>query len=132
GRRRVLPRSRIEAQQTSPLSVMPEGQVNLLANRQQFLDLLAYLIEIAEQGPERAAALRPPGVAAWPPPAAPDTSAPQPQVYRTMMPESGPASLAIGLGRQIWLCFDPQRGGVNYAWRGELDLRPTVAQKINQ
>jgi hypothetical protein len=48
-----------------------------------------------------------------------------------MLPESGPASLAIGLGRDVWVCFDPQRGGVNYAWHGELDLSPTVAQKIN-
>lgn len=132
GRRRSFPKSRIEARQSSPISVMPTGQVNLLADRQQFLDLVAYLIEIAEQGPERAVALRPAGAPLGPPPAAPDTSSSEPQVYRTLMPESGPASLAIGLGRGVWLCFDPQRGGVNYAWSGDLDLRPTVAQKINQ
>jgi hypothetical protein len=32
----------------------------------------------------------------------------------------------------VWVCFDPQRGGINYAWIGSLDLSPTVAQKINQ
>ncbi len=132
GRRRVLPRSQVEARQTAPVSVMPTGQVNVLAGRAQFLDLIAYLIEIAEHGPERAAALRPPGAPLGPPPPAPDTSGSHPQVYRTLMPESGPASLAIGLGREVWLCFDPQRGGVNYAWSGGLDLSPTVAQKINQ
>ena len=29
---------------------MPDGLVNLLSDRQQFLDLAKYLIEIAEQG----------------------------------------------------------------------------------
>ena len=38
---------------------MPEGLVNLLSDRQQFLDLAKYLIEIAEQGPARAKELRP-------------------------------------------------------------------------
>lgn len=40
-------------------SLMPEGLVNLLSDRQQFLDLAKYLIEIAEQGPARAKELRP-------------------------------------------------------------------------
>ena len=38
---------------------MPAGLVNALASRQQFLDLLRYLMEIAEYGPSRARALRP-------------------------------------------------------------------------
>ena len=33
---------------------MPAGLVNLLADRRQFLDLVRYLIEIAENGPARA------------------------------------------------------------------------------
>ncbi|MFQ5733618.1 MAG: c-type cytochrome, partial [Planctomycetaceae bacterium] len=41
-------------------SIMPRGLVNQLANRQQFLDLVKYLIEVAEHGPKRAAQLRPP------------------------------------------------------------------------
>ncbi len=40
-------------------SLMPDGLVNLLSDRQQFLDLSKYLIEIAEQGPTRAKELRP-------------------------------------------------------------------------
>lgn len=132
GRRRTIPLAQIAQRERSALSAMPTGQVNLLRNRQQFLDLAAYLIAIAEQGPDRAIALHPVGAPLGPPPIAPDTSASQPQVYRTLMPESGAASLAIGLGHGVWVCFDPQRGGVNYAWRGGLDLSPTVAQKINQ
>ncbi len=40
-------------------SLMPAGLVNALASRQQFLDLVRYLMEIAEYGPARARALRP-------------------------------------------------------------------------
>jgi putative heme-binding domain-containing protein len=40
-------------------SVMPAGLVNGLASRQQFLDLIRYLRDIADGGPERALALRP-------------------------------------------------------------------------
>jgi putative heme-binding domain-containing protein len=40
-------------------SVMPEGLVNLLSGRQEFLDLARYLMEIADKGPDRARALRP-------------------------------------------------------------------------
>jgi hypothetical protein len=104
---------------------MPTGLANLVGSRQSFLDLMAYLFEISERGPERALEVAPP-------PRAPDTSVAQRQVYRTLMPQSGPASLAIGLGDGLWVCFDPQRGGVNYAWSGSLDLSPTVAQKINE
>ncbi len=38
---------------------MPDGLVNLLSDRQQFLDLAKYLIEVAEGGPTRAKELRP-------------------------------------------------------------------------
>jgi putative heme-binding domain-containing protein len=40
-------------------SLMPEAMANLLSDRQQFLDLAKYLIEVAEQGPARAKELRP-------------------------------------------------------------------------
>lgn len=40
-------------------SLMPVGLVNLLVDRQQFLDLVKYLDEIARGGADRAAALRP-------------------------------------------------------------------------
>ena len=38
---------------------MPDGLVNVLSDRQQFLDLAKYLIEVAEGGPKRAKELRP-------------------------------------------------------------------------
>ncbi|GAB4150978.1 MAG: hypothetical protein Tsb009_26120 [Planctomycetaceae bacterium] len=41
-------------------SIMPRGLVNQLANRQQFLDLVKYLLEVSEHGPKRAEQLRPP------------------------------------------------------------------------
>ncbi len=40
-------------------SLMPAGLVNQLASRDQFLDLLRYLREIADRGPDRARQLRP-------------------------------------------------------------------------
>ena len=40
--------------------MMPVGQVNQLASRQQFLDLVRYLMEIRDGGPDRAAQLQPP------------------------------------------------------------------------
>ena len=40
-------------------SLMPEGLVNQLGSRRDFLDLVRYLIAIAEGGPARAAELRP-------------------------------------------------------------------------
>lgn len=45
---------------TSKQSLMPEGLVNLLANRQQFLDLLKYLMEIRDGGEKTARLLKPP------------------------------------------------------------------------
>jgi putative heme-binding domain-containing protein len=50
----------IDERQTSPLSAMPVGLVNQLANREQVLDLLKYVFEIVEYGPQRVAQLRPP------------------------------------------------------------------------
>lgn len=127
GIQRNIPRRNIETRAASNLSIMPAGQVNLIGGRQQFLDLTAYLIAIAEGGPARARELKPPE-----PPKAPDTAGERPRVFRTLMPESAPASLAVALSSDVWVCFDPQRGGVNYAWVGTLDLAPTVEQKINQ
>jgi putative heme-binding domain-containing protein len=50
----------IDERQTSPVSAMPAGLVNQLASREQVLDLLKYLFEIVEYGPQRVAQLRPP------------------------------------------------------------------------
>ncbi len=59
GKRIVLAGADIEKRSTVPQSLMPDGMVNALSDRQQFLDLAKYLIEIAEQGPARAKELRP-------------------------------------------------------------------------
>jgi len=54
----VLKREIAERKDNGP-SVMPASLVNGLTSRQQFLDLIRYLREIADGGPERAKALRP-------------------------------------------------------------------------
>ena len=55
----TIARDRIEQRRKGGPSLMPAGLVNALASRQQFLDLVRYLMEIAEHGPARARALRP-------------------------------------------------------------------------
>ena len=55
----TIARDRIEQRRKGGPSLMPAGLVNALASRQQFLDLVRYLMEIAEYGPARARALRP-------------------------------------------------------------------------
>jgi hypothetical protein len=54
-------------------------------------------------------------------------------VHRTMMPESGPSSFAVGFASGIGLSYDAGRGGVNYIWWGDfVDLEPTWRAKINE
>ncbi len=55
-----IPRSDIDEYQPIKQSIMPDGQVSLLASRQQFLDLIRYLIEIRDGGALRAKELEPP------------------------------------------------------------------------
>lgn len=55
----TLKKSEIESRHASNVSIMPAGQINQLANRQQFLDLVRYLIELREGGPRRARELQP-------------------------------------------------------------------------
>ena len=50
----------VETRNDKGPSLMPEGLVNLLAGRQEFLDLARFLMEVAAGGPERARQLRPP------------------------------------------------------------------------
>jgi putative heme-binding domain-containing protein len=64
GRRVVVPKPEIERRAAGRQSLMPEGLANLLSDRQQFLDLAKYLIEVAEGGPARAKELRPARTAA--------------------------------------------------------------------
>jgi len=59
GREIEVPRATIEETIAATNSLMPAGLVNLLTDRQQFLDLVAYLEAIATGGPSRAAELAP-------------------------------------------------------------------------
>lgn len=59
GRPVVLKRDEIEARQTSPVSAMPSGLLNQLASRADFLDLAAYVLDIAHEGPQRMDELTP-------------------------------------------------------------------------
>ena len=49
----------IESLHQNPLSVMPEGMAGQLSTRQQFLDLVRYLVEIRDGGARRARELQP-------------------------------------------------------------------------
>lgn len=53
-------KSELEDRHVSTESLMPSGQVNQLGERRHFVDLVRYLIEIREGGPERARQLQPP------------------------------------------------------------------------
>jgi putative heme-binding domain-containing protein len=55
----VVAKGDIESRSVGTTSLMPAGLVNQLADRQQFLDVVSYLIESAEFGPARARSLRP-------------------------------------------------------------------------
>ncbi len=62
-----IPTAKIEERRAGKQSLMPDGLVNMLSDRQQFLDLAKYLIEAAEGGPGRARELRPANTAFVPP-----------------------------------------------------------------
>jgi putative heme-binding domain-containing protein len=51
--------SSIEALKRNPLSIMPEGVAGQLTSRNQFLDLVRYIIELRDGGPRRALQLQP-------------------------------------------------------------------------
>lgn len=59
GRLVEVPVVQIEQRLRQPTSIMPAGLANQLANRQQFLDLARYVLEISKHGASRAAQLRP-------------------------------------------------------------------------
>lgn len=48
------------------------------------------------------------------------------RIERTFLPlDAAPSSFAIGLPGGVNFCFDPVRGGVSYAWRGDfVDVSP--------
>jgi putative heme-binding domain-containing protein len=59
GKRVSVAAADIEKRTAGARSMMPDGLANMLSDRQQFLDLAKYLIEVAEGGPRRAKELRP-------------------------------------------------------------------------
>ncbi len=59
GREVAIPVTDIEDRAAATASLMPAGLANLLRDRQQFLDLVAYITEVARGGPTRAAELEP-------------------------------------------------------------------------
>ena len=66
GQTRIIARADIEDRRQGEVSIMPGGLVNALGSKREFLDLVRYLVAIAEGGPEAASkfALRP---RCWPP-----------------------------------------------------------------
>lgn len=64
----MIAKKDIETRDDMGPSLMPDGVVNLLSSRQEFLDLVRFLMEIAENGPERARQLRPAASLFAPPP----------------------------------------------------------------
>ncbi|MFO1064189.1 MAG: DUF6797 domain-containing protein [Pirellulales bacterium] len=54
-----IAKDEIESRKPATTSLMPEDVVNLLSDRQQFLDLAKYVIEVSEGGAQRAKELRP-------------------------------------------------------------------------
>ncbi len=60
GKPTTISKNDLEEIQRSTQSIMPEGLVNQLANKDQFYDLARYLIDIAEEGPEFAMSIQPP------------------------------------------------------------------------
>jgi putative heme-binding domain-containing protein len=56
----TVPTAAIEELKSSQLSLMPAGLMNLLSNKEQFYDLIKFLIEVRDGGKERAAELIPP------------------------------------------------------------------------
>ena len=55
----TIPKDAIDDQAESTVSIMTPALVDQLANRQQFLDLVRYVMEITEGGPQRALELEP-------------------------------------------------------------------------
>lgn len=64
----TIAKADIDERSLSAVSLMPAGLVNQLATRQQFLDLIRYLLEVTGKGPARARELRPDPALLSPPP----------------------------------------------------------------
>ena len=59
GKEIVIAKKNIELRKKAA-SIMPQGLVNQLNNRQQFLDIVKYLLEVSTKGSKRALAMKPP------------------------------------------------------------------------
>jgi len=55
----AIAKKEVEELTPNPQSAMPDNLVNQLSSRQEFLDLVRYLMEISEKGPKRVLELRP-------------------------------------------------------------------------
>lgn len=118
GRLRTLRLPDIKRRQDVKVSTMPAGQVNQLAGRPQFLDLVSYLINLREGGLKRARELQPP-----PDPLAktfPDIPLPwRPVVQRGEVEVPGntkyPRAVAMGFAGGTVL-FDADRLGTVAVW----------------
>jgi len=110
-----LKKQDIADRQTTKQSIMPSGQVNQLADRRQFVDLVRYLIELREGGAERARQLQPP-----PAMRVPDEPLPgQPVVQRGEVALEAnaryPRALALGFAGGTVL-FDADQLGTAAVW----------------
>ena len=115
-----IKRKEIEERLVTKKSLMPSGQMNLLRDRQQFLDLVRYLIDIKEGGKDRARQLQPP-----PDPLAlkiPDDPLPwQPVVQRGEITVEGNAKYPHGAALGFvggTLVFDANQLATVATWQG--------------
>ncbi len=60
GKQHLIAKADVDVQKMSEVSAMPTGLVNLLGDEQQFLDLVRFLIDIKQGGPQAMLRLRPP------------------------------------------------------------------------
>lgn len=59
GQKQVIAKRDIDEWSKTKASIMPSGLINQFSDRKQFLDLLSYVLEVADFGTPRARALRP-------------------------------------------------------------------------
>jgi hypothetical protein len=51
-------------------------------------------------------------------------SQPLPRVERGFFPDARPNAFVVGFSGGLSFCYDPLRGGLNYAWSGFIDVSP--------
>lgn len=118
----AIRKSEIEDRKQPQQSIMPAGQINQLANRQQFLDLVRYLIDVRDGGVKRARELQPANSLE-----VPERPLPwQPVVQRGEVEVDGkakyPHAVALGFTGGT-LLFDADRLGV-VAWWSDGFVKP--------